>query len=411
MKSKFGTVLLAVAIAFGLWMYVITYVSTDHEQTIYNIPVALEGKSMLSDRGFMLLSDEDYRVNIRVSGSRQDVSKINASNLQLVADLTGIYEAGEHNLTYNIIYPGDVPTGAVSAQKDPDRITVVVAKRKTKEIPVVVSYTGDVPADYIKDTAAMELDADYVEISGPEEVVDQIHRAAITVDCEGRTESIYESYRFELQNDQGKPVDAGWITTDVSEVRVYLPVAMVKKIPLTMTVVDGGGATAETSNIDIDPVELSVSGSETALAALTELNIGTIDLSQITEDTTLTYEINLPEGVTNVSNLPTATVQISFPKLATQEFTVTEFEPVNLAPDKKWEPLTKQLTITVRGLKAEIQRLTLDDILVQVDLTGVENTSAVEPAITFAKSYESLGVVGSYSISVEVTPDESVPEE
>lgn len=410
-RNKLGSVALAFVIALALWMYVITYVSTDHEMTLYNVPVALEGRSLLSDRGFMILNEEDFAVDLKLSGSRQDVSKINSGNVQLVADLTGIYDPGEHKLTYNIVYPGDVPTGAVSAQKDPDRVTVVVAKKKTKEIPVEVRYLGDVPADYIKDTAAVELDNKFVEITGPEEVVDQIDHAAITVDCNGRTETIYESYRYELQDANDMPVDAGWITTNVSEVKVYLPVSMVKKLPLTATVIDGGGATADTAKLVFDPAQISVSGSETALAALTELNIGTIDLAQITEDQVLTFDINLPEGIRNVSNLPTATVSITFPQLATREFTITAFEPLNLALGKTWEPLTKQLTITVRGLKSEVQRLNAADIVVQVDLSAVENTSAVEPDIIFPNSYESLGVLGSYSVSVQVTTDTTVTEE
>ena len=410
-RSKLGALLLSFVIALGLWMYVRTYVNTDYEQTFYNIPVALEGKTRLSDRQLMLLSEEEYVVDLKVHGSRQDVSKINSGNIQVVADLSDINEPGEHNLTYSIIYPGDVPTGAVSAERDPDRVTLIVARRKTKEIPVQVNLEGDVPANYIKDNAAVELDHSVVEISGPESVVDQIDHAAITIDCEGRTETIYESCRYVLQDKKNTPVDAAWITTNVSEVKVYLPVSMVKKIPLKVTLVDGGGATEDTTTVQIEPKEISVSGSETALNALTELNLGTIDLSQITEDTVMEFEINLPEGVNNVSNLPTAAVSISFPKLATREFTVSEFEALNLAPGMTWEPLTKQLIITVRGLKSEIQRLGASDIIVQVDLAGVENTAAVEPIIRFPVSYESLGEVGSYSISVQVTPEPATPEE
>lgn len=410
-RSKLGALLLSFVIALGLWMYVRTYVNTDYEQTFYNIPVALEGKTRLSERQLMLLSEEEYVVDLKVHGSRQDVSKINSGNIQVVADLSDINEPGEHNLTYSIIYPGDVPTGAVSAERDPDRVTLIVARRKTKEIPVQVNLEGDVPANYIKDNAAVELDHSVVEISGPESVVDQIDHAAITIDCEGRTETIYESYRYVLQDKKNTPVDAAWITTNVSEVKVYLPVSMVKKIPLKVTLVDGGGATEDTTTVQIEPKEISVSGSETALNALSELNLGTIDLSQITEDTVMEFEINLPEGVNNVSNLPTAAVSISFPKLATREFTVSEFEALNLAPGMTWEPLTKQLIITVRGLKSEIQRLGASDIIVQVDLAGVENTAAVEPIICFPVSYESLGEVGSYSISVQVTPEPASPEE
>ena len=410
-RNKLSALLLSFVIALGLWMYVRTYVNTDFEQTFYNIPVALEGQSLLTERQLMLISGDDFEVNIKVHGTRQDVSKINSGNIQLVADLSKINEPGEHHLTYSIIFPGDVPTGAVSAEKNPDRVKLVVAKKKTKEIPVRVNYLGDVPADYIKDIAALELDYEYVEITGPEEVVDQIDHASVTIDCKNQTETIYESYRYELRDVQEIPVDAGWITTNVSEVKVHLPISMVKKIPLTLTVIDGGGATAETAKIEIEPVQISVSGSETLLGSLTELNLGTIDLAQITGDTVKEFEINLPEGVKNVTNLPTAKVTISFPRLATREFTITQFQVLNVGAGMSWEALTKQLTITVRGLKSEVQQLNEADIIVQLDLSGVENTSAVEPIILFPKSLQSLGAMGSYSVSVQVTVSETVAEE
>ena len=47
MKSKLTSILLSIAIAFGLWMYVITYVSPGSEETIYFIPVMLDGEAVL----------------------------------------------------------------------------------------------------------------------------------------------------------------------------------------------------------------------------------------------------------------------------------------------------------------------------------------------------------------------------
>lgn len=406
-KSKLGTALLAFVIAFGLWLYVVTFVSTEHEDTYHNVPVALEGQTQLAERNLILLSEEDYRVTLVIKGNRQDMGKINAGNLQLVANLGGIYDPGTHNLDYTVSYPGDVPQGAVELQsKTPDRVTVVVARKTSKQVPVVVNYLGDVPADYIKDTAAATLDSKYVTVEGPEEVVAQIDHAAINVDCEGRTESIYESYRYELQNIDNEPVDAAWITTDVAEVGFYLPIAMVKTVPLTLTINNGGGATEETATIVIDPKEISVSGNETALSVLESINLGTIDLGEITEDTVLEFPINVPQGLTNISNLTTATVHISFPRLAMKEFVITEFQTRNVPEGMEVVMLTKQITITVRGLKEQIRAMALEDIVVQLDLTGVENTSAVEPAITFGTGFESVGAVGSYSVSVQVKPIE-----
>ena len=50
MKTNAIRILLAIVIAFALWMYVITVVSPNSEDTFYNIPVNLRGESILNDR-------------------------------------------------------------------------------------------------------------------------------------------------------------------------------------------------------------------------------------------------------------------------------------------------------------------------------------------------------------------------
>ena len=56
MRNKILSGLLSVAMAFSLWLYVITYVSSGSEETYYNIPVVFEGEAVLNERGMMLSS-------------------------------------------------------------------------------------------------------------------------------------------------------------------------------------------------------------------------------------------------------------------------------------------------------------------------------------------------------------------
>ena len=53
-KSKLTSIALSLVIAFGLWLYVITNVSQETEYTIYNIPVVMEGESVLTERNLMI---------------------------------------------------------------------------------------------------------------------------------------------------------------------------------------------------------------------------------------------------------------------------------------------------------------------------------------------------------------------
>lgn len=404
MKNKTTTLLLSALIAFGLWLYVITVENPNQVNTYYNIPVVLEGESVLTDRGLMLVSDPDMKVRLDLKSNRTNLNNINSENITLKADLTDIYTAGEHQLNYSINYPGNVSyTDVKVVNKQPNTVKVVVAERGRNEIPVVVNFVGKVKEDFIMDPAQMTLDNETVTVEGPKEVVDQIHHAAVVVDCTNRTETISESYRFILQDENNQAVDAALIKTSVDQIRVEVPIAATKRITLKLNVNAGGGATAENSSITLDPGYIDVSGSDTALQKLDELVVGTINLADIATATDKTFPITLPEGLTNLSGVTEVKASISFPELDAKEFTITEILPVNVPEGMQVELMTKQLTIMVRGPKADVQNLQPSDISVQIDLTDVENVAAVEPVVMFAEPFQNLGVVGKYSISVTVS--------
>ncbi len=408
MKNKTTTLLLSALIAFGMWLYVITVENPNQVNTYYNIPVVLEGESVLTDRGLMLVSDPDMKVRLDLKSNRTNLNNINSENITLKADLTDIYSAGEHQLNYSINYPGNVSYSDVKVvNKQPNTVKVVIAERERNEIPVVVSFIGKVKENFIMDPAQMTLDNETVTVEGPKEVVDQIHHAAVIVDCNNRTETISESYRFILQDKNNEAVDAALIKTSVEQIRVEVPIAATKRIALKLNVNAGGGASEENSSIVLDPAYVDVSGSDTALQKLDELVVGTINLGDIPEDTEKTFPITLPEGLTNLSGVTEVKATISFPDLAAKEFTITQIQPVNVPEGMKVELLTKQLNVMVRGLKDDVQKLQPSDITLQIDLTNVENVAAVEPVVIFAEPYQNMGVVGKYSISVTVSEADS----
>ena len=54
MKNKLVSIGISVLIAFGLWMYVITEVSPNSEWTYYDIPVKMEGETLLRERNLIV---------------------------------------------------------------------------------------------------------------------------------------------------------------------------------------------------------------------------------------------------------------------------------------------------------------------------------------------------------------------
>ena len=98
MKSKLLRVLLALVIAVGLWLYVITVEQPESEKTYYDIPVVLQNESILAERGMMIVSERPT-VTLTLAGTRTNLNTLNESNINVICNVSSIVTAGTHELT------------------------------------------------------------------------------------------------------------------------------------------------------------------------------------------------------------------------------------------------------------------------------------------------------------------------
>ena len=406
MKGKIGPLLLSVALATMLWMYVITTVSPNSKASFNNVRVNFEGESwLLENRNLMITDGMDTTVDLELSGNRSDLNKLNSSNITLRADLTKIYEAGEAELTFSIGYPSDVSPSAITVEsRNPAGIKLKVEKRLTREIPVNVVFTGAVPEGFIADTENAVLDYPMINIRGAASMVEKIAQAKIEIDLEGVTESVSENYRLTLCDAEGNPVELKeeLITTDVAEVHVDLKVQRFQVVQLKINAVYGGGATEGYTRYEIKPSSIRVSGSEAVLADLTEITLGTVNFAELTENTQMAFPINLPEGVTNLTGITEAGVDVSFVGLSIKEFTTENITVINVPEDLQYELMSEVVKVTLRGPIAMINQIEPEDIVVTADLSGKEiGATTVKAKITVKdEKYSAVGAVGTHSISV-----------
>lgn len=352
----------------------------------------------------MLTDGGETTVTLKLSGNRSNLNKLKSSDITVTADLTKIYAPGTQALVFDVSFPGDIPDNSITVQsREPSAVTVEVDRRTTKRVAVQVSVTGSVPDGYIADKKNPTLDNTVITLDGPDAVVSQIDHARIDVDLTGRSESISESFRYTLCDEEDNPVDAQLVTTNVEEVRLELRIQRYKEIALQVKVTDGGGATEQTSSIDIEPKTILVSGNDTALSALDSLELGTINLAECVKATTMEFDVTLPEGINNESGVTKATVKISFPALKTRVFTVTTFHPVNVPEGMEVEFLTTQLEVSVRGPIGKMDALKASDVVVTVDFTGEEaGTATVDAKISLPTLYSDCGALNSYTLSATI---------
>ena len=410
-ERKLTSLILSLVVAFGLWWYVVNNVSMEDDITFNNIPVVREGESVLNEKNLMITDISTEAVSMNLIGTREDLNKVDSSNLSVKINLSNIEEPGERiPLNYTPSYPASVANTAFEiSHKNPSVIFVSVDYRRTLEIPVIVKWTGTRSENYLYDTENYTLDYSTVTITGPATVADQIAYAQILIDLTDRSESFSESFRYTLCNAEGEPVDAQTITTSVEAVQLTAQIQQIKEVDLVADVIYGGGATAENTTITLSPEVIRVSGGEAVLEELgdtyTVCSINLADIEKTSNE--LKYTINLPEGVTNQTGVSEVVVTVRFNGLRIKDFVVDNIEMTNVPEGMEAEIINANLTVRVRGPEAEISQMKEDDISVVVDLSAAETGTATYKAVVrINEAFPNVGAMKTSSVSATVLPKE-----
>lgn len=396
MSNKFVRFFLALVISFALWMYVITTVNPEYEDTFYDIPVSYQN-DILEERGLMIVS-ETPTVTLRLKGNRSDLNQLNASNITILVDLSAIQAPGTQMLRYNVSFPGNFPNNAFEPiSQTPNLLKLKVEKKVKKTVPIQLEYIGSVPEGFVADKENPVLDTAVVEVSGPKSSVDLIHKASIQVDLTDRKESLVGAFNYVLCNEAGEPVDAQMVVTNVEEVNLSVKVQAIKELPLVVTLVDGGGADQNSCELALTRESIWVSGSENILRDLNSLELGTVNLADLKEETnTITFDVVLPEGVTNMTGESQVTATITFPDLVRKKFSINknQFQTTGIPEGANVVWITEVVEVELRGQRDLIQKLSEKDITVTVDFSGEELGSISKvPKISLPGGYSNVGEI------------------
>lgn len=412
MKNKVLTALLSAAIAFGLWLYVITVERTQIEYTFYNVPVILDGESVLEDRGLMITSDTDRTVTLTLSGNRSDLNKLKSSDITVLVDLTRIYEAGEKSMSYDISFPGNVKNSAIEVvSRKPDSVELTVAQWATKEIPVQIKTTGTPAAGYKIDEANISALPKNVDISGPKELIDQIAMGKIVVDMDGAKESYEQRQKITLCDSQGNPVDEDLskVFVDDHMILVKVPVLMEKEISLRLPVVPGGGLTEADVTLNMSFNKITVTGSPAVVSKMADtIELEPIDLSKITAGfENKEYTFTLPEGVKSREG-NVVEVSLTLPERATRVIYVPklQFEVEGVPAGYEVTYARQGINVTLQGKSATLSKIEVTDVRIVVDLSGATNSGyySVEIIVENAQGVGAIEDPGApYEIYVELS--------
>ena len=179
-NRKVFNIILAIVLAVGVWLYVINVENPTGTVPIRDIPVSLVGEDSLAERGLMVTDQSRDSVNLKLSGRRKTLMKLNRKNLTLELDVSTITSEGEHTISCRASFPNNIGTDNVSVSDWEDlRVTVTVEKQETKEIPVRGEFIGTEAENCL--AGAVSTDPETITLTGPAEALDGVSYALATI--------------------------------------------------------------------------------------------------------------------------------------------------------------------------------------------------------------------------------------
>ncbi len=401
---KWAYVLLSVFLAVILWLYVRAEKDPVSDARIRNIPVQITGSSVLSSKGLTVAGLSNDRVSATLQAPASVLSDISRKNITATIDVSRIDEAGEHTLSYNIVLPTNVNTdGVVIQEKEPETITVTVEKLYTNTLPIEFRFEGSVAKGYQAGTPT--IDPVNITISGAVEQVNRVARAVVVLEAKDLKEKYTGDLPIRLLDANGDELKDLEVELSSKTAYVVYPIVVVKEIPLTVNIIAGGGATQENiSEPLIVPSKITVAGTQEDIEHLTEISLGSIDLSKVVGTSNFTFTIDLDPSLENVTGITEAKVTVTVSGLETRSFEVGNIKLQNIPRGYSAKADTEAKTVYVRGTADELAMIDSSQLRIVADLKDVTGSGTYTiPVRVYLDAGTEVGVIGDYSIVVSVT--------
>lgn len=406
-ESKWLNILMSVLLAVLFWLYVRAELDPSQTSWFYHVPVEITGSTVLTRQGLTVANLSQSTVDLRIEGPASVLDSLSRSrkDLSVTLDVSKCTE-GENKLVYTPNWPVNINTDSiVTIDRDPETITVTVEKLYTSSFNVEFQLKGTVADGYQAGTPA--INPETVVVSGPAEQVSRVKKVVAVLETEDLDQRFAGDLPLILLDENGEQITDAEVALDSPTAYIVLPVVVVKDIPLTVNFQPGGGATIDDITYEINPKSLMVSGAESDMESLSEISLGSVDLSKVVGTNTFTFPIDLDASLENVTGSTSATVTVTVNGLDTRSFDVDNIQMVNIPDGYQVTLATQVRTVKVRGKQEDLDNIDASQLSIVADLSDVDFTGLYSVPASKVKVYlnadSSVGVIGDYTVVVNVS--------
>ena len=376
-------IILCIFLAFFIWIFA-TMTSDPTEEGRFSQTITIETVGLAENCMITSGLPSSVTVNLRAPNSVWRRISLERVQGKAIIDVTGL-EPGTYQIPISVQI-GIAPVQIISVT--PSVATVTIEQFETREYPIVIEETGDIPTAFRAD--APVLSQGMVEISGTVTQLDKISKVAVLLERNNNTETIEETLPVYAYTEEGRVVRDVTISPD--KVKVTEEIRMrggYRILSVKLSVKGEISPGYRVDNLEVDPGFVTVYSTDKEL--LNSLNsfieTETIMLDELTATTNRKVGLNVPEGITLVGDT-TVTVNIVISAVeGTQTFSQISVSAVGIDDGLEANISPSDIDVYLAGPIISLSDVEPGDIHAIVDLKDLgEGNYQLVPVVEVASS-------------------------
>jgi YbbR domain-containing protein len=272
--------LLALLLAFALWLYVSNEQSPLREKTL---TIDLEKSGL--EQGLVISGGMPETVKVKVQGNRNQLANLIPDDFSAVVNIPA-GRTGDFTIPVQV----NVPTGLRLAQVTPAEVSLSVDSVAEKQVAVAVSLRGTPGQGYT--ALAPFYQPDTVAVRGPTRALEGIKQATALIDIQGAVQDVDQILQVSVGSSN--------VTLEPSTVRVVVPIVEMvptKIVPVLIQVAGSPAAGYYVKNTVSDPVSVQLSGQPETLIPITNIKTVPLDITGVDKSFAIEVGLAVPQGV------------------------------------------------------------------------------------------------------------------
>ncbi len=374
--SHLTSLILSLLLALVVWFSAVTSVNPSTEaEFILPLKVVQQASDIAIEEDL-----PDF-INITLLAPESIIQQLQEDNpLFAFIDLTGI-SAGTYLFTVQIDIPDHIKPIRVLEQ-NPEQLELRVSNLITKVLPVSIQIKGKPAIGY--QTSGLTWDGNEITVKGRENRVQRVVSVVGSLDITDATGTISRTVYLEARDSNGEVVDGITLVPDAVTVNQAITLqGGYRNLAVNVTTIGSVEPGYRFTSITPAPPTVMVFSEDPQLVEGLPgyVNTKPLDLTGVDGYLETILELDLPEGISVIGD-PTVLVQVNVTALETSLVITRDIEVIGLLPGLNASISPLQVTVSVSGPVPVLENLTLRDIRVVIDLTGLEvGTHTISPTV------------------------------